>query len=217
MADNVRLPVTGTGTADVDAATDDVSGVHYQKIKVVDGTADSTTPMKVNSDGAAWVAGLGFPVTIKVDVTRPADTTAYAVGDCISNSTSAPTSGGFTFSNAARKSGGSIYITDLRIATSADPATRLAGEVFIFDQATTNINDNAAFAVSDAEIKNCVGVIPFSLFDSGNNGYAHVSGLGILATCSGSADLRFLIRTRNAYTPASDEVFSFMLSGFQVD
>lgn len=37
MADNV--PVTaGSGT---DIATDDVAGVHFQRVKLVDGTADS--------------------------------------------------------------------------------------------------------------------------------------------------------------------------------
>lgn len=42
MADNVLLPATGTGTASVTQATDDVTGVHYPKVKLVDGTADST-------------------------------------------------------------------------------------------------------------------------------------------------------------------------------
>lgn len=217
MADNVQLPVTGTGTADSVVATDDISSVHYQKVKITDGTADSTTMMKVNSDGAAWVAGLGFPITVQTDVTRPADTTAYAAGDCISDSTSAPTSGGFTLTNIARKSGGSVIITDICVASSNDPATRLAGEIFIFNQSVTNVNDNAAFAVSDTEIKTCVAVIPFSLLDAGNNGYAHITGLNILCTCSGSDDLRFLLRARNAYTPASAEVITVTVKAFQVD
>jgi hypothetical protein len=38
MADNVAV-TAGTGTT---VATDDVSGVHYQKVKLVDGTADSS-------------------------------------------------------------------------------------------------------------------------------------------------------------------------------
>jgi len=34
-------------------ATDDVGGVHFQQIKVVDGTLDSTNVWKISTDGAA--------------------------------------------------------------------------------------------------------------------------------------------------------------------
>jgi hypothetical protein len=169
------------------------------------------------SNGALWVSPLGFPKTIKVDVTRPADATAYAVGDAISNSTTAPTTGGFTLTGAARKSGGSGLITDVVVTSSNDPGTRLSGEVWFFDQSVTNINDNAAFGVTDAEIKNCIGVVPFSLFDSGNNNYSHMTGLNILFTCVGTADLRFLLRTRNAYTPQNTEVFTVIVKILQLD
>lgn len=146
---------------------------------------------------------LGFPVMRQTDVILPTSS-IYAAGDAISNSTSAPTTGGFTFTNAARISGGGGIITDMTIATSADQGTRLAAELWLFDRAVTNINDNAVFGVSDAEIKTCLGVIPFSLFDAGNNHFAHVTGLNMLFICNGTADLRFLLRARNAYTPATD-------------
>lgn len=255
MADNVTIPTTGTGSTTPSIATDDVSGQHYQRVKISDGVADSSTHLSVVTEdvasagaetgilamvkrsdapantsgtdgdfeylqvsgGRLWTAPLGFPVTVQTDVTRPADTTAYAVGDAISDSTSAPTSGGFTFTNAARKSGGSGIILDATFATSNDPATRLSGELFLFDTSVTNINDNAAFAVSDTEIKDCVGIIPFSMFDAGNNGFAHVVGLNILFTCVGSANLRFLLRARNAYTPASAEVLTCTLKILQLD
>lgn len=249
MVDNVTLP--GTGTV---AATDDVSGVHFQKIKLYASTDGTEIPLSLAEDsahasgdhgimalavrtdapanrsgtdgdheplqvsnGALWVSPLGFPKTITVDVTRPADVTAYAAGDAISNSTTAPTSGGFTLTGAARKSGGSGIITDVIVTSSNDPATRLSGEVFFFNQSVTNINDNSAFAVSDTEIKTCVGVVPFTLFDAGNNGLAHLTGLNILFTCSGSADLRFLLRARNAYTPASAEVITVVVKILQID
>jgi hypothetical protein len=53
MADNVQLPATGTGTADPTVATDDISGVHYQKVKLFDGTADSTTILGTTAHDAA--------------------------------------------------------------------------------------------------------------------------------------------------------------------
>lgn len=42
MTDNVTVPATGSGTATPVVATDDVAGVHYQRVKLVDGTLDAT-------------------------------------------------------------------------------------------------------------------------------------------------------------------------------
>lgn len=309
MADNV--PITaGSGTS---IATDDISGVHYQKVKLFDATADSSAAIPgdatngllvnlgANNDvtvtsgsitanagtnlntsalaletggnlagaatslailddwdesdraktnpivGQAGIAGgsgtvgattvrvtlatdvalptgsntigavLGSFVTVSTDITRPADTNAYATNDALSDSTSAPTSGGFTFTNAARISGGAGLITDAIITTAADASTLLQGEIWLFNQAVTNINDNAAFAVSDTEIKTCVGKIPFTLEDAGNNGFYHATCLNIGFTCSGTANLRFLVRVKNAYTPVSAEVLTFVLKIIQVN
>lgn len=56
MADNV--PITaGSGTT---VATDDVSGVHYQRVKLVDGTLDSTTAITATSTGALNVREEGI-------------------------------------------------------------------------------------------------------------------------------------------------------------
>lgn len=250
MADNVAI-TAGAGTS---IATDDVGGVHYQKIKLRGGADDAAArldaaedqahasgdlgimalavrqatpanlsdtdgdyePLQVNA-GALWVAPLGFPVSIQTDVTRPADTTAYAVNDAISNSTTVPTSGGFTLTGIARKSGGSALITDVIVTSSNDPATPLQGEVFFFNTSVTNINDNAAFVVSDAEIKTCVGRVGFALEDVGNNDFFHAQNLNILVTCVGSANLRFLLRAKNAYTPANGEVLTVIVKAIQLD
>ena len=252
VADNVAI-TAGVGTS---VATDDVSGNHYQRMKLSDGTADSSTHLGVYSEDAAssggetgivamgvrndtpsstagtngdftmaqfdsrggqWVSPLGFPVSVSVDITRPADTTAYAANDALSDSTSAPTSGGFTLTSICRKSGGAVLITDAIITSSNDPATPLQGDIFLFNQSVTNINDNSAFAVSDSEIKTCVAIIPFALQDVGNNDFYHAQNLSILAVASGSANLRFLVRVRNAYTPASGEVITVTIKGLQVD
>lgn len=251
MADNVAI-TAGAGTS---VATDEVGTDHFQKIKIANGEADSSTmlgvyaedeahtggdtgllflamrddtlgatsgtegdyePLHTNSEGALWSYNIGPFVTCSTDVTRPADTTAYAVNDAISDSTSAPTSGGFTFTSAVRASGGSGIITDAIITSSNDAATPLQGEIWLFNTSVTNINDNSAFAVSDAEIKTCVGKIPFFLEDAGNNGFYHAQNLNIGFTCSGSANLRFLIRAKNAYTPANAEVLTLVLKVLQV-
>ena len=127
--------------------------------------------------------------------------------------------GGLTFTGAARASGGSGIINDLIVTTSDDPATPLTGEVFILDTAPgTTPADNAAFAVADADIKNLVAIIPFALLDVGNNDACHVQNLNIGFTTAGSANLRFLVRVKAAYTPPGNSgVYTFRLKIVQTD
>lgn len=176
--------------------------------------------MARNTDGTttadgildALLAGVGTLSTVSTSITRPADTTAYAANDAWADSTSSPTTGGFTLTGVGRVSGGSAYITDLIVVSSNDPATLLQGELWIFDSAVTAVNDNAAFALSDADALKLVAVVPFTLASSqagsGANSYAHVQNLGVGVTCAGSANLRFLVKVKNAYTPASGEVLT---------
>jgi hypothetical protein len=175
------------------------------------GTSDTEAIGVQGVDAGVPVPVVPKIVTVSTDITRPNDTNAYTANDAWSDSTSAPTSGGFTFTSAARASGGSGRIVDAIIATSADAATLLQGEIWIFDTSVTNVNDNAAFVFSDAEAKTYVGKIPFTLEDAGNNGTAHVTGLDIGFTCVGSANLRYLVKVKNAYTPAAQEVLTVRL------
>jgi hypothetical protein len=61
MADNVQLPVTGTGTADIVAATDDVASVHYPFVKLADGTLGQTTPIAAGHGTAAAALRVELP------------------------------------------------------------------------------------------------------------------------------------------------------------
>lgn len=88
MADNV--PITaGSGTT---IATDDVAGVHYQAVKVVDATLDSTNRLIIDSSGRISVvlaanSVASFPVdiiaqtlgAISVTQTRPSTAAVTSV------------------------------------------------------------------------------------------------------------------------------------------
>lgn len=179
-------------------------------------STDGDYEMLQGNNGALWVAPLAVFATCSTDITRPADTTAYAANDALSDSTSAPTSGGFTFTSAARKSGGSGIITDAWIASS-NPTGSMQGEIWIFDTTVTNVNDNAAFAISDSEIKTVVAKIPFITVADTNNAGVHVQGLAVGFTCVGSANLRFLVKVKAAYTPISGEVLTVRIKCLQLD
>lgn len=228
-ADNITIPATGTGTATPVVATDDVSSVHYQIIKVTIGALDSAGSLIVGGAGAVaagvqrvtlasddpavtalqiiddWDSSdacktVGHFVTITTDVTRAANTTTYAVNDNVGSTPS----GGYTATGVARASGGSGIITDAIFSFEEDAATPLQGELHLFDTSFTEVADNAAFVVSDAESKTRVGIIPFTLVDGGNNGECHVQNLSIGFTTVGSANLRFAVKAKNAYVPTTN-------------
>ena len=157
-------------------------------------------------------------VTLTTTFTRPADTTAYAANDCMSDSTSAPTGGGFTLTGAAKRSGLGGIINSIVITNTNPAGTPLQGEVWLFDSGPTAINDNAAFALSDADANKLVGVVPFTLATGAtNNAMAFLSNLGIGFQCVGSANLRYLIKVIGAYTPASAEQLTVRMNITQGD
>jgi hypothetical protein len=216
---SVTLPATGTGTATPVIATDAVSSAEYQLIKPAFGAAGTANMVDDATGKRLPVDARGAQGIPSTDITRPADTNVYAANDAWANSTTVPTTGGFTFTGAARVSGGSGVITDLIIEDSVVlPGTPLQGEIWIFDQAVTAINDNAAFTVTDAEIKTLVAVIPFTLAKNGGaNSMVQVSNLNYGFTCVGSADLRYLVKVLNAYTPSSAEVLSARIKTLQTN
>lgn len=167
--------------------------------------------LEANTDTLETLLAPGTTVTSTA--TRAADTNPYLANDTWADSASAPTAGGYTLTGMARASGGSGIIYDFLITSSNDPATLLQGELWIFDSAPTAVNDNAAFALSDADILKLVAVVPFTLVTStagsGTNSVAHVFPASPIAyTCVGSADLRYLVKVKNAYTPANAEVLT---------
>lgn len=206
MADTSVAITAGSGTA-IDTRTEGTNGNHRQVIVIGDPDTNAGVAPVTATGGLAVSPIVG--ATVDATVTRPADTTAYAANDAISDSTSAPTSGGFTLTGMARASGGSGILDDIVVTSTNDPATLLQAELWIFDQSITNVNDNAAFALSDTDVAKLVAVVPFTMqttvAGSGTNSYAQISGLGIGYTCVGSANLRFLLKAKNAYTPASAE------------
>ncbi len=197
--DDVNLAAINTATAAGATAANQATA--NASLSVLDDW-DDTDAAKVVSPFA----------TVDVTATRMTDTTTYAANDAWANSDSAPTAGGYTLTSAARKSGGMGIITDVILSSTNDPALLLQGELWIFDSAPTAINDNAAFALSDADILKLVAVIPFTLADTGAatgaNSFAVINGLNVGFTCVGTANLRMLVKVKNAYVPANAEVLT---------
>lgn len=155
---------------------------------------------------------------VKANFTRPSDTTAYAAGDAVTDSTSAPTI--MTFDACARANAGSGVITHAVFQDSANQSTKGSFELWLFHTTVTPDNDNAVFTPTDAENRTFVGVIPFTLpyvgdATSGANGNAVYMGTvdrPLPFVCdSGDDNLYGLLVVRSAYTPVSAERFDVTL------
>jgi hypothetical protein len=224
MSDNIQV-TAGSGTT---IAADDISGVLHQRVKLtwgVDGSAtdaSATNPLPVTpyaSENHLGEVG-GRTIIISASITRPADTTAYASGDAVADSTSSPSV--LTFSRAARINQGSCVIIGAVLVDSANQTTKGDFDLFIFDTTYTANNDNASFAPTDAEMETCLGTIRFSSGNfivgnaaSGASGNALCPGTmtdNIGFKCgSGSTSLFGRLVARSAYTPVYAEKFMIRL------
>jgi hypothetical protein len=142
----------------------------------------------------------------EVSFSRPANTTAYAAGDAVTDSTSAPTTIQFEGVNTQ-----SIRIDSIAI-TSDNAVTAPALELWLFDSDPTATNDNSAFALTDADNNNVIGVVNFDNYGATNNWLLTSTGINITASLE-TTSLYGLLKVQSAYTPASGETFNLSLRG----
>lgn len=166
MVDNIAI-TAGAGTT---IATDDVSGVHYQRVKLVDGTLEGTAAIPGDATDGLRVNTRGGGIVIAQTPTITAG--AYSAGDAVG--------GKLTFANAARVSGGKGVINSITLVD--DGNVKAALELWLYNQDFTANNDNATFDPSDADNENLVGVIPIygtDYFSANDNACACLRGLGL--------------------------------------
>lgn len=156
-------------------------------------------------------------IDVNISFTRPSDTTAYASGDSVADSTSAPTE--FTASGFARVAAGSGRIERIILTMSTAAATKANLELWIFDALYTNINDNTAFSLSDADSNLLIAIVPLGGSPiSAVNNVIYQAEVDIPFVCGASSTaLWCALVVRNAYTPASAEVFNIRFLGVQLN
>src|SRR5205823_14883156 len=113
---------------------------------VFDATADSTNGAVVNTAGDLSALIGSRIVVVTNELTRPADTTAYAANDAIADSTTAATYR--SFASGVRASGGSGYIIAalMVIENTASAWNNAAVRMWLYSNNTgTVVNDNVAF------------------------------------------------------------------------
>jgi hypothetical protein len=187
--------------------------------------SDLTLSDFISGDVSGSAVG-GYSTNPFALITRPAgDTTTYQAGDVWGDAATDV----LTFSNCSRIEGGSGTIIGATFVGSANQATKLQGELWLFKLIPQVLADNAPFAPLDSDVLNCVGVIPFgSTWYVGNS----TSGAGgncitfgspvvgqnasVTFKCSSSStQLYGIVVVRNAYVPVASEILTITLNIFQ--
>lgn len=194
MADNVAITAgSGTTISTDEVAVNGGSTGHVQHVKLVDGSSNGTDGIPGTTQGLATIP--------RRDLLRIADssasaeltiaTTAYSAGDQVGVM--------FQFANAARVSGGTGTLVGMQLTSAADIIG--AYDVVLCRSNITLAADNAAFAISDSDALNVIGIVQLAgAFDIGNNRIAQAFNLAIPYDCSGGTTLYAALITRVGHT-----------------
>lgn len=153
-------------------------------------------------------------------VTRPNDTTQYAVGDAISNNATTPTADGYFALDFGGRLGGGLTLTDFVLHKSDQDQTGADIWVLLFTTAPAfaGWEDNAAVAITDAEMKECKGLVKFDADDWANVGTGdmqHVSKTIGIVPAADSRTIYGIMVAGGTYTPAANEAFTLTAKGVQ--
>lgn len=171
--------------------------------------ADAPTPREQHLGEVGGSSGVALAT-----FTRPANTTAYAIGQLVANSTTAGSMAPLALA-CARKAGGTGLVRRVRVSSS-NPATVGASlRVHLFKTPpTSTVGDGGAFAgavngVTAVHLGACDVVLDRGFSDGAKGIGAPGVGSDILFdTAAGSANLYALIEARSAYTPLSGETLT---------
>jgi hypothetical protein len=164
--------------------------------------------VEIKNDVGNPIPASGIQAITTASFTRPADTTAYAAQDVVSNSTSAPTL--LTFSGAGRAVGGTGLILSARHMKNSTSTSGATYRLVLYKVSTiTPINDNSPFTMLYANRANRIGFIDFSHTAAGTGSdstAALTTFVNLPFVCDAAATAIYGILTvTSAYTPTSAE------------
>lgn len=167
--------------------------------------------MPVTSRDALPVTAGGFTALVSGNFTRPADTTAYASGDLVANTTAAGSVTPITMTVGREPTGYTAagMIRKIRLRKSGTSTTNASFRVHFFNATTITFANGDNGALSTDKVANYMGacdVVVDRAFTDGASGNG-VPNIG--------SEINFSVKTiyavleaRAAYTPGSAEVFT---------
>ena len=175
----------------------------------------------IRADGTKIVGGKH--VSPSHTITRPADTTQYAARDVVADSTSGAVVATFSGCGVPRNTGndsGSGLIRSATLIQDSYVATSPDFLLFLFTVSPTTQNDNVKFAVTDSDLNNCIGTIPFTTWvigkdtaGAGGSQIDYEKDVNLVFKCAaGDQDLYGIMIELSTYTPVSGESFKIVLN-----
>lgn len=180
-------------------------------------TSANSAPVVLASDYIAPGSRLFMQA---VTITRPANVTAYSIGQVLSTATTALTA----FPTFALGIGNSQKFTlnnIVLLSSNGAAGTKGLFDVYLFNAPSPSgggFNDAAAFVPTAAALgatnNTLIGVIPSLLPNTGTAAYGYALNNNILQGATDSSGNMYLaIVLANAYTPASGETITVNISG----
>ena len=191
MADNTAP------SADPSVATDDIAGVHHQRVKLVDGTLDGTGAIPGDA-----TRGLAVEPRSKMLAQSQASSglttasTSYAANDVLG--------AGWEFTNMARAAGGGGRVLGAVLLDKGDVITSV--DLVLSSGSISFGPDNGAPAVSDTDGEKLQGTITVVALDYGGCRVADIGEIGKPYVCDATS-LFVYARTAAAhsfFTAATD-------------
>jgi len=147
--------------------------------------------------------------------TRPANTTAYAAKDVMTDGVKKS----MEFPNFSPVPGSAIDLLNAIMISSNPAASPGAFELLLFDSPQDLATDNSAYSPSNSDILEVVGVVGFDSYNvNANSAVYSMATFGHLYTrlAPGSTSLYGVLVAMSAYTPISAENFHIKLWGEMV-
>lgn len=177
-------------------------------------TMASSRPVALASDQTALPTKVAT-FAVSAPFTRPADTTAYAVGDAVTNSTGSPAVLQLTLPGAANGQG--YVITDVIVTSSVNGATPPLFTAILAAAAFTATADNSALALDQATFEAVTTSFIALTEQNSTNARSRVAATGlnlVRSLAAGDTKLYATLAADNAYTPASGETLTLIVHGY---
>lgn len=192
------------------AATETAAEATQTAVEAIQTAAESTDPTAI----------VGLTVRPSASFTRPADTTAYASGDIVANSTTAGSVTPLSWT-AARNAGGTGMIRRVQIRKSGVSTTNASFRVHFFSATPTisTAGDNSVFASNVSGVAGYLGycdvTIGVALSDGSVGAGVPAVGSEINFALSSGQTVYALLEARAAYTPGNAETFAVAIEALQ--
>lgn len=144
---------------------------------------------------------------VSASFNRPADTTTYAVGDAMTNSTSSPTVFQLDLSTVGAVNGQAIEIRKIAIISSAKQATLPLINAYLSSTTFTATNDNSALDIDDTTIESGGMFISCDEqnYTASNSIVAKSSLNSPMVLAAADNKIYGTLQAANAYVPVSGE------------